>query len=165
MSYKTPKTPFDFAPFAMPEWPAPAFSNWAFAEREDKLEERTFSGIERAQRTIWDQAEKVIDDHMSFVSHRMHEDLKCAKALGQCRVPDEAFATLKSFYTQLADEYQNHTRKQFELLQNGMSETIATAEELCDTATETASELAKAAEEAAKETAKPKRRTAAKQPK
>lgn len=164
MSDKTSKNPFDFGPFAMPEWPAPAFSNWAFAEREDKLEERAFSGIERARRTVWNQAEKVLDDHMSFVSHRMHQDLKCASALGQCRVPDEAYATLKSFYTQMADEYQSHTRKQFELLQNGMSESMATAEELCDTATETASELAKAADEAAKETAKPKRGATAKRP-
>lgn len=164
MSDKSPKTPFDFSPFTIPEWPAPAFSNWAFAEREDRLEERAFSGVERAQRTVWNQAEKVLDDNMSFVSHRMHEDLGCARALGQCRLPDEAFATLKSFYERMADEYQSHTRKQFELLQNGMSETISTAEELCDTAAETASELTKAAEEAAKETVKPKRRATAKQP-
>lgn len=150
MSGKSTTTPFDITRMMMP-----AFSNWAFAEREDRLEEKTFEGFQHAHRTVWDQAEKAFDDHMNFVSHRLHEDFECAKALGECTMPDQAFATLQTFYTKMADEYQSHFKKQFELLQNGLNESMATAEELSETALETASELAHAAEESAQEATKP----------
>ena len=150
MSEKTSKAPFDITRMMMP-----AFSNWAFAEREDRLEEKTFAGLQHAQRAVWQQAEKALDDHMNFVSHRLHEDFECAKALGECRMPDQAFATLQTFYTKMADEYQSHFKKQFELFQESLSESMATAEELGETAMETASELAHAAEESMEEATKP----------
>lgn len=139
----------------------PQFSNWAFAEREDKLEERTVAGFQRVQRNAWEQAEKAFDDHMAFMSHRFHEDFECAKALGDCRMPDEAFATLQSFYVKMADEYQAHFKKQIENFQNGLTESIASAEELGETAVQAASELAQATEESIEEAAKPKRRSRA----
>ena len=40
MPKKTTAVPFDITKMMMP-----AFSNWAFAEREDKIEEKTFAGI------------------------------------------------------------------------------------------------------------------------
>lgn len=152
------------APFDITQFLMPAFSNWAFAEREDKLEETAFSSIQHAQRAIWDQAEKTFDDHMNFVSHRFHEDFECAKALGNCRMPDEAMVTLQTFYSKMADEYQAHFRKQFELLQNGLSENMTVAEEIGETAMEAVSELSKATEESVQEATKPvtrKRKTAA----
>ncbi|WP_417670277.1 phasin family protein [Roseibium sp.] len=151
MPGKSTETPFDMMQMFLPKWPTPAFSNWAFAEREDKLEERAFSGMQRFNKTIWDRAEKALDDHMNFVSHRLHEDFECAKALSDCRMPEQALSTLQSFYSKMADEYQEHTRKQVELLQDSISESMATAEELGETAMETASELTKAAEESLKE--------------
>ncbi len=147
MPNKSSETPFDFMQMLLPKWPAPYFSNWVFAEREDKLEELTFSSLQKFNKAAWDRAEKVIDDQMSFVSHRMHQDFECAKSLSECRMPDEAFATLQSFYTQMADEYQRHARGQMGLFQDGMNEGMATAEELGETALETAAELSKAAEE------------------
>lgn len=150
MSEKITAVPFDITKMMMP-----AFSSWAFAEREDKLEEKTFAGFQHAQRTIWDQAEKALDDHMAFVSHRLHEDFECAKALGGCRMPDEAIVTLQGFYTKMADEYQSHFKKQFELFQGGLNESMMNAEELGETALETASELTKAAEESLHEATKP----------
>ena len=150
MSEKTTAAPFDITKMMMP-----AFSNWAFAEREDRLEEKTFAGLQHAQRAVWGQAEKVLDDHMAFVSHRLHEDMECAKALGECTMPDEAFSTLQTFYTKMADEYQSHLKKQFELFQNSLNESMATAEEFGETALETVSELAHAAEESAQEATKP----------
>ena len=56
MSGKTTPAPFDLTKMMMP-----AFSNWAFAEREDRLEEKTFEGIQHAQRAVWEQAEKALD--------------------------------------------------------------------------------------------------------
>lgn len=142
MTDKSTSIPFDISKFMMP-----AFSNWSFAEREDKLEERTFAGIQRVHQSMWAQAEKAFDEHMSFVSHRLHEDFECAKALGNCRMPDEAFATLQSFYSKMASEYQDHAQKQFAMIQNSLNENLATAEELGETALATATELTKAAEE------------------
>ncbi len=150
MSEKTTPAPFDLTKMMMP-----AFSNWAFAEREDRLEEKTFEGIQHAQRAVWEQAEKALDDHMNFVSHRLHEDFECAKALGECTMPDQAFATLQTFYTKMADEYQSHFTKQIELFQSGLSENMATMEELGETAMETVSELTHAAEESMEEASKP----------
>ena len=108
-----------------------------------------------AQRAVWGQAEKALDDHMNFVSRRLHEDFECAKALGECRMPDEAFATLQTFYTKMAGEYQSHFQKQFELFQSSLNESMATVEELGETALETASELAHATEESMQEATKP----------
>ena len=145
-----PTLPFDITAMVMP-----AFSNWAFAEREDKLEETAFSNLQHAQHALWDQAEKAFDDHMSFVSHRLHEDFECAKALGNCRMPDEAMVTLQTFYSKMANEYQAHFRKQFDLLQESLSENMTVAEEIGETAMEAASELGKAAEESIQEATKP----------
>ncbi len=150
MSGKTTPAPFDLTKMMMP-----AFSNWAFAEREDRLEEKTFEGIQHAQRAVWEQAEKALDDHMNFVSHRLHEDFECAKALGECTMPDQAFATLQTFYSKMADEYQSHFTKQIELFQSGLNKGMATVEELGETAVEAASELAHAAEESMEEATKP----------
>jgi len=149
------------SPFDFPSFMIPPFSNWAYAEREDKLEERAFSGMQRVHRTVWEQAEKALDDHMAFMSHRLHEDFECAKALGECRMPEQAISTLQQFCTKMADEYQTHFKDQIENFQNGLNENLATAEELSDTAVQAATELAQAAEDSLEEqtSAKPKRRT------
>jgi len=151
MTDNSSATPFDFMQTMLPKWPKPNFSNWAFAEREDELEERTFAGMQRLNKTAWDRAEKTLDDHMTFVSHRLHEDFECAKALADCRMPDEALTTLQSFYARMADEYQAHLRHQMDLFRDTVNEGIETAEELGETALETATELSKAAEETIEE--------------
>lgn len=154
MPDKTSENPFDLMQAFLPKWPQAPFSNWAFAEREDRLEERAFSGLQRFNKSLWDRTEKAFEDHMSFVSNRIHEDFECAKALSECRMPDEAFATLQNFYTRMSDEYQKHAMKQVELFQEGMSEGMAAAEELGETALETATEMGRATEESLEEAQK-----------
>ncbi|WP_417687875.1 phasin family protein [Roseibium sp.] len=165
MPGKSSDTPFDVFQKLMPHWPTPTFSNWAFAEREDRMEELAFSGLQRFNQTMWDRAEKALDDHMRFVSHRLHEDFECAKALSECRMPDQAISTLQDFYTTMAGEYQEHARNQLELLKDSVTESMAKAEELSEAAMETATEFGKAVEESRAELAstapKPRRKVTA----
>lgn len=153
MSDKQTSSPFDFMNVFAAPWQVPNLSAWSFAEREDKLEERAFSNLQRINRTLWDQTEKALDDHMAFASKRLHEDFECAKTLTSCRMPDEVMGTLQAFYTRMAEDYQTHGRMQMEMLQAGFSEGLANAEELGEAALEAASELTKAAEETMQEPA------------
>ncbi len=138
---------FDFNSL-MANWPPmPDFSNWAFAEREDRIEERAVASFQKMGQTLWSHTEKAFDDHMNFVSHRLHEDFECAKSLSRCTAPEETMATLQAFYSRMASEYQDHFEKQAALLRNSFSENAAVVEELNETAMESVSELAKAAEE------------------
>lgn len=137
------------------DWPMPAFSNWAFAEREDRLEARTVDGLQKIGRTMWGHAEQALDDHMNFVSDRLHQDFECAKSLSQCTAPEEAFATLQAFYARMASEYQEHFEKQSALFRESFSDNAAMVEEFNDTAMQGVGELRKAAEESASQ-AKPK---------
>lgn len=141
------KSPFDFVSAFTAAWPAPNFSNWSFAEREDRLEERAFSSLQRMNQTLWDRTEKAFEDHMAFASQRLHEDFECVKALSECRMPDEVMGTLQNFYTRMAEDYQTHSRKQMELMQESLNESLANAEEMGEAALDAASELTKAAEE------------------
>ena len=147
MSDKRTNSPFEFLNAFTTPWRVPNITAWSFAEREDRLEERAFSSLERINRTVWDQTEKALEEHMAFATQRLHEDFECAKTLSGCRMPDEVMGTLKSFYTRMADDYQTHGRKQMEMLQASFSESLANAEELGEAALEAASELSKAAEE------------------
>jgi len=142
---------FDFSTM-MADWPMmPAFSNWALAEREDRIEARTVASIQKMGETLWSHTEKAFDDHMNFVSHRMHEDFECAKALSQCAAPEETMATLQAFYSKMASEYQEHFEKQAALFRDSFSENAAAVEEFNETAMESVNELSKAAEEGLKE--------------
>lgn len=147
---------FDF-PGMFPDWPMPVFSNWAFAEREDRIEEKTVASIQKMGETLWSNVGKAFEDHMDFVNHRVQEDFECAKSLSQCTAPEETFQTLQSFYTRMSSEYQAHFEKQTALLRDSFTENAAVVEELNETAMETVSELSKAAEESIQEVQKPKR--------
>jgi hypothetical protein len=138
--------PFDFSSM-MANWQIPTLSNWAFAEREDRIEAKSIAGFQKAGVTMWSHVEMAFDDHMNFVSHRMHEDFECAKSLSECTAPEETMATLQSFYTRMANEYQSHFEKQAALFRDSFSENAAIAEELNETALESVAELSKAAEE------------------
>ncbi|QDG75625.1 hypothetical protein [Labrenzia sp. PHM005] len=153
---------FDFIG-KVPDWPIPAFSNWAFAEREDRMEAKAVASFQKIGETMWSHAGKAFEDHMDFVSHRLHEDFECAKSLSQCSAPEETFSTLQAFYAKMSSEYQAHFEKQAALLRESYSENAAAVEELNDTAMESVSEFSKAAEESIKEVQKPKsrRKTAA----
>lgn len=148
---------FDFIGM-MPEWPVPTFSNWVFAEREDKIEAKTVASFQKISETMWSHAEKAFDDHMGFVSQRLHEDFECVKSLSRCSAPEETFATLQSFYAKMSSEYQAHFEKQTALLQESFTENAAVVEELNETALETVSELSKATEESLQDVKKSKQR-------
>ncbi|GAB4521862.1 MAG: hypothetical protein Tsb0019_23490 [Roseibium sp.] len=134
------------------DWPMPSFSNWAFAEREDRMEAKTVASMQKMGETMWRHAEKAFDNHMDFVSHRFHEDFECAKSLSQCVAPEETMATLQAFYSKMANEYQEHFEKQAALFRDSFTENAAVVEELNETALENVSELSKAAGESIKET-------------
>lgn len=142
----------------MANWPMPDFSNWAYAEREDKIEARTVAGFQKMGETLWSNVEKAYDDHMTFITHRLHEDFECAKSLSQCAAPEQTMATLQAFYATMAREYQEHIERQSALMRDSFSENAAAVEELGETALESVSELGRAAEETRKET-KPAART------
>ncbi|MHA7776285.1 hypothetical protein [Roseibium sp. M-1] len=139
----------------MDNWPMPAFSNWAFAEREDRIEAKTIASFQKMGRTMWSHAEKAFDDHMDFVSNRLHQDFECAKSLSQCTAPEETVATLQDFYSKMASEYQEHFEKQAALFRDSFAENAAAVEELNETAVESVSELSKAAEESKSVTRQP----------
>ncbi|WP_428644482.1 hypothetical protein [Roseibium sp.] len=156
MSTKKTQGAFDFSSM-MTNWPPlPAFSNWAFAEREDRIEEKTVASFQKMGQTLWSHTEKAFDDHMNFVSHRLHEDFECAKSLSQCTAPEETMATLQDFYSRMASEYQEHFEKQAALFRNSFSENAAAVEALNETALENVNELSKAAEESLTEAQSPK---------
>ncbi|MGS4887716.1 hypothetical protein [Roseibium sp. MB-4] len=162
MPTKRNTTSFDLTGM-MPEWPMPAFSNWAFAEREDRMEAKAVASFQKMGETMWTHAGKAFEDHMDFVNHRFHEDFECAKSLSQCTAPEETFATLQAFYSKMTSEYQAHFEKQAALMRESFTENAAAAEELNETAMETVSELSRAVEESMQEVEKPKarRKTAA----
>lgn len=145
----------------MGDWPMPAFSNWAFAEREDLMEAKTVAGLQKIGQTMWSHAEQAFSDHMDFVSHRLHEDFECAKSLSQCTAPEETMATLQDFYSRMATEYQEHFEKQAAMFRDSFSENAAAVEELSETAMESVSELSKAAEESLEEAKPAARKTTA----
>lgn len=138
----------------MGDWPMPAFSNWAFAEREDKMEAKAVASFQKMGQTMWSHAEKAFSEHMDFVTHRLQQDFDCAKSLTQCTAPEETVATLQTFYTKMASEYQEHFEKQAAMFRDSFTENAAAVEELNETALESVSELSKAAEESLEE-AKP----------
>jgi hypothetical protein len=131
----------------MDNWPMPTFSNWAFAEREDRIEEKAVAGFQKMGRTMWSHVEKAFDDHMDFVSHRLHQDFECARSLSQCTAPEETMSTLQDFYSRMASEYQEHFEKQAALFRDSFAENAAVVEELNETAAESVSEFNRAAEE------------------
>lgn len=145
---------FDFSTM-MPDWPMPTFSNWAFAEREDRMEAKTFESFQKMSKTMWSSAEKAFEDHVEFVNRRLHEDFECAKSLSQCNAPEETFATLQAFYTRMSNEYQAHFEKQAALMRDSFTDNAAAVEVLNETAMETVSELSKAAEESLEITKNP----------
>ena len=150
----TKKNPgaFDFNSMIANWPPMPAFSNWAFAEREDRIEEKAIASFQKVGQTLWSHTEKAFDDHMNFVSHRMHEDFECARSLSRCTAPEETMATLQAFYSRMASEYQEHFEKQAALFRDSFTENAAVVEELNETAMEGVNELTKAAEESFQET-------------
>ncbi len=146
----------------MTDWPTQAFSNWAFAEREDRIEANTVANFQRMGKTFWTHAEKALDEHMTFVSHRLHEDMECVKSLSACTSPEESAATLQGFYSRMAQQYQDHFENQAALMRDGISANAAAVEKLNETAMESVSELGKATEESltSADTPKPKTRRA-----
>lgn len=151
---------FDFTALKV-DWPMPAFTNWAFAEREDRIEAKTVASFQKMGTTMWSHAEKAFDDHMEFMSHRLHEDFECAKSLSQCVAPEQTLSTLQAFYAKMATEYQEHFEKQAALFRDSFSDNAAAVEELNETAMESVTELSRAAEESLQEQkpVAPKKRT------
>ncbi|WP_434055085.1 MAG: hypothetical protein RDA78_09540 [Roseibium sp.] len=141
---------FDFTALKF-EWPMPSFTNWAFAEREDRIEAKTVAGFQKMGTTMWSHAEKAFEEHMEFVSHRLHEDFECAKSLTQCVAPEQTLATLQDFYSKMATEYQEHFEQQASLFRDSFSQGAAAVEELNEAAMENVGELGKAAEETLEE--------------
>lgn len=137
---------FDFTALKF-EWPIPSFTNWALAEREDRIEAKTVAGFQKMGTAMWSHAEKAFDEHMEFVSHRLHEDFECAKSLTQCVAPEQTLATLQDFYSKMATEYQEHFEQQAALFRDSFSQGAAAVEELNEAAMENVGELGKAAEE------------------
>lgn len=160
MPTKPNKGSFDFQAFQV-NWPMPAFPNWFFAQPEDRAEAKTVASFQKMGTTMWSHAEKAFDDHMEFVSHRLHEDFECAKSLSQCVAPEQTVETLQAFYSKMATEYQEHFEKQAALFRDSFSENAAAVEELNETAMENVSEIARAAEESLKGTTKPAPKTRA----
>ncbi|WP_421979964.1 hypothetical protein [Roseibium sp.] len=137
---------FDFTSLKF-EWPMPSFTNWSLAEREDRIEAKTVAGFQKMGTTMWSHAEKAFEDHMEFVSHRLHEDFECAKSLTKCVAPEQTLATLQEFYSKMATEYQEHFEQQASLFRDSFSQGAAVVEELNEAAMENVGELGKAAEE------------------
>ncbi|KZM50666.1 hypothetical protein OA90_08410 [Labrenzia sp. OB1] len=135
----------------MPQWPMPSFSNWNFAEPEDRIEAKAVAGVQKMSQTLLSHTGKAFDDQMNFVTHRLHEDVECAKTLSQCTAPEETIATLQAFYSKMANEYQEHFARQAALFRDSFSENAAAVEELNETAIESVTELGKAAGDSLKE--------------
>ncbi len=154
MPTKRNPSAFEFPAFQV-DWPMPTFSNWAFAQPEDRVEDKTVTSLQKMGTTMWSHAEKAFDDHMEFVSHRLHEDFECAKSLSQCVAPEQTVETLQAFYSKMATEYQEHFEKQAALFRNSYSENAAAVEELNETAMENVSEITRAAEESLQGTNSP----------
>ena len=125
----------------------PSFTNWSLAEREDRFEAKTVAGFQKMGTAMWSHAEKAFEEHMEFVSHRLHEDFECAKSLTQCVAPEQTLATLQDFYSKMATEYQEHFEQQAALFRDSFSQGAAAVEELNEAAMENVGELGKAAEE------------------
>lgn len=154
MPTKPKSDSFDF-PTLVSEWPLSAFSNWAFAEREDRMGAKAFDSFQKLSQTMWTNAGKAFEDQMDFVSHRLHEDFEFARALSQCNAPEETIAAVQDFYAKMSSEYQTHFETQAALLRESFTENAAVIEDLNETAIETVNELSKAAEESLQEVQKP----------
>lgn len=157
MTNKHQTSSFDFSAM-VPEWPMPSFSNWVFAEPEDRMEARALTNFQKVSETFWSHAEKALDDHMAFVSRRLHEDFECAKALSKCSAPEETVNTLQAFYSKMSAEYQTHFEKQAALMRDSITANASVVDELSETAIETVNDFGKAAEKSLEDTKKPQTR-------
>lgn len=131
----------------MGEWPVPTFSNWAFAELEDRMEAKTAESFQKLGQTVIKNTEKAIEGHLAFINQRVMDDFACAKSLTNCTTPEEAAKTLQAFYSNMATAYQNHFEKQAGLLRDSFTNNAAAVEEISETAMGNIEQMTKAAEE------------------
>ncbi|MEP5625096.1 MAG: hypothetical protein ABJP82_21200 [Hyphomicrobiales bacterium] len=136
-------------------WPMPDFSNWVSSARGNQMEETAVAGFQKMNDAFLAHAEKALDAHMKFVSHRLQEDLEYAKSLSKCAAPEETLTTLQTFCTKMSSEYQSHFEKQAALLRDSYTENAAVVDELNETAMETVSEFGRAVEETIQDANKP----------
>ncbi|NBN66031.1 phasin family protein [Pannonibacter tanglangensis] len=121
--------------------------NWSWAERSDRIEDRTFRCMEDVRRRMVTNAEKAMTSHMDFVTHRLNADLDYVRSLTACRLPDEAMRTMQSFLRTLWQDYESQAQRSLELWKDSVSEGAACAEALTETAVEAVVEIEHAAEE------------------
>lgn len=130
-----------------PSWIAYAPGNWSWAERSDRAEQQAFRCMEDVRRKMIANAEKAMTSQMDFVSHRLNADMDCFRQLTACRLPDETMKTLQGFFRTMWQDYETLAQRTFALMQDSVSDTVASAEALTETAVETVAALESAAEE------------------
>ena len=130
-----------------PSWIAYTPGNWSWAERSDRAEQQAFRCMEDVRRKMIANAEKAMASQMDFVSHRLNADMDCFRQLTACRLPDETMKTLQGFFRTMWQDYETLAQRTFALMQDGVSDSVASAEALTETAVETVAALESAAEE------------------
>lgn len=130
-----------------PSWIAYTPGNWSWAERSDRAEQQAFRCMEDVRRKMIANAEKAMTSQMDFVSHRLNADMDCFRQLTTCRLPDETMKTLQGFFRTMWQDYENLAQRTFALMQDSVSDSVASAEALTETAVETVAALESAAEE------------------
>lgn len=130
-----------------PSWIAYTPGNWSWAERSDRAEQQAFRCMEDVRRKMIANAEKAMTSQMDFVSHRLNADMDCFRQLTTCRLPDETMKTLQGFFRTMWQDYENLAQRTFALMQDSVSDSVASAEALTESAVETVAALESAAEE------------------
>lgn len=130
-----------------PSWIAYTPGNWSWAERSDRAEQQAFRCMEDVRRKMIANAEKAMASQMDFVSHRLNADMDCFRQLTACRLPDETMKTLQGFFRTMWQDYETLAQRTFALMQDSVSDSVASAEALTETAVETVAALESAAEE------------------
>lgn len=136
-------------------WMNVASSNWAWAERSDKLGEHTLSALETASRQLMEGSEKAFTGHMDFVNQRLKADLACFRTLVACKEPAETAKTLQGFFRDMWHDYEAQAQKTLELLQTSITETSKAGDLVVDTAAEVVEDLAQQTLEAASKAIEP----------
>ncbi len=75
-------------------------------------------GIETAmesQRAVLDGMAEISQEMMTFMSHRLQEDMEASKSLMACTTPEEAFQVQRRFAETATREYFDEARKVMEM--------------------------------------------------
>ncbi|MBO0347501.1 phasin family protein [Roseibium limicola] len=123
---------------------------------EDLFQGQAFSAAQKMQSMTLDFTKRCLEKQTDFAMRRWNDDLEFASSISECRDPKDATEAVQGFYNRMFDAYQEHFTSQSELLQNCVTESLSTADELRDTATELGKEAGKTAEKAANDAGKAK---------